>query len=199
MNPALHQRQNNTYLSPVLADNCYQQVTIPTEARRLFPNRVAYGPLIPPSGSIARVVMGNTDSRNGENSNNQHSNATPSHQGCSQQRREDQPRTMLSQLIEQHQIESRETISEQESRQTKPVTGKLGEKDHSHPSAVLKTASESARSASVFPSSTVLLHSRTGTPPAAIPAYIKPISFETNVIQSNLKIDRASAGEKVRR
>ena len=201
MNPVLpHLRHNNTFLRPQQHSKDFTTPLNPSNSnyRRIFPNSAAYGPLIPPASSIARAVMGNTNSyqdniENSDSSGRQAAADTESQK--EQQRQPERPRSNLSALMDRQQPEpvpsGTNTSNNQCTDLKQSPDGSHDEADSASgppPSLPSSTKSASSIRQSRLPSPCIALIPKSSTPPAFIPFQVRPIPLNKSnpqVLQSS--------------
>jgi hypothetical protein len=207
MNPVLpHLRHNNLFL--LRPEENKETSPNGGSYRRIFhQGGVAYGPLIPPSSSIARAVMGNAGSSNdtGTRDSLEHNPSLSSESNVAQQPQPDKPRSNLSALMEQQQQDRGERSPEKSNvRGPQPCAQSSGPADAvdeadsaSGPSPSMISSRRSTPSVHI-PQRAVLLKFESSTPPSALPTHIvRPLLSKSNSQIVNY-IDSSSDG-KVRR
>jgi hypothetical protein len=199
MNPVLpHLRHNNLFL--LHTEESKESSQNSGNYRRIFHQGVAYGPLIPPSSSVARAVMGNAGSHNDTGTRDSfeqkpslssESNVTQQQQ---QQQQSDRPRSNLSALMDQQQQDSRERIPEKSNaRGPQHCAGPAGVADEADYASGPMRSTPSVQ----IPQRAALLKAESSTPPSALPTHVQPSLSKSNSQAVNY-IDSSSDG-KVRR
>jgi hypothetical protein len=201
MNPVRpHLRHNNLFL--LRPEENKKSSPHGGNYRRVSPQGVAHGPLIPPLSSIARAVMGNAGSYNDTRTRDsfEQKPSVSSESNVTQQQQPDRPRSNLSALMEQQQQESRERSQAKLNAHRAQSSGPADVVDEadsaSGPSPLMLSSTRSAPSIHIPPRA-VLLKPESGTPPSALPAHVGPLLSKSNS-QSVNYIDSSSDG-KVRR
>lgn len=206
MNPVLpHVRHNNLFL--LRPEENKETSPYCGNHRRIFPQGVAYGPLIPPSSRIARAVMGNASPYNdtGTRDSNEQKPSLSSKSNVSQQQQSDRPRSNLSALMEQQQQERRErspaksnACGPQHRAQSSGPTDVVDEADSASGPSPSMVSNRGSASCLHIPQRAVKSERESSTPPNTLPTSFRPV-VRSNSNSQRVSCTDSSSDGKVRR